>query len=139
MGAHENLEAVRQLHNPEQAGRLYHDLLFELLAEDVEWQALGPEAVFPWAGTHRGRAAVRQWFDSLNELMDYERFEPLELYADGDAVIEVISAAGRARASGLPFASEVVRVWTFRGGQARKVRSYYDTYAYAAALERASG
>jgi ketosteroid isomerase-like protein len=38
------------------------------------------------------------------------------------------------RATGRPFASGVVRVWSFREGKAVRVRSYYDTYAYAAAL-----
>jgi ketosteroid isomerase-like protein len=30
-----------------------------------------------------------------------------------------------------------VRVWSFREGRAVRVRSYYDTYAYAAALDGA--
>ncbi len=33
-----------------------------------------------------------------------------------------------------PFASEVVRVWTFHDGKAIRVRSYYDTHGCAAAL-----
>ena len=133
----ENLEAVRELHAADEAGRLRRDPLFELLDEDVEWQALGPSELFAWAGTHRGHDGVRRWFDALTEEMAYERFELLELYSDGDTVVEIIAAAGRARATGRPFASEVVRVWSFREGKAVRVRSYYDTYAYAAALDGA--
>src|SRR6266545_4996373 len=33
-----------------------------------------------------------------------------------------------------PFASEVVRVWTFHDGKAIRVRSYYATHGCAAAL-----
>ena len=66
--------------------------------------------------------------------MAYERFELLELYEDGDTIIEIIAAAGTARRTGLPFASEVVRAWTVRGAKAVRVRSYYDTYAYAQAM-----
>jgi ketosteroid isomerase-like protein len=56
--------------------------------------------------------------------------------SDGDTVVEIIAAAGHARATGRPFASEVVRVWGFREGKAVRVRSCYDTYAYAAALDQ---
>ena len=129
-----NREAVRQLHDPNESGRLRRDPLFELLDEEVEWQALGPVDLFPWAGTHRGLDGVRRWFDLLNAAMDYERFELLELYADDETVVEVIAAAGKARTTGTPFASEVVRVWTFHDGKAIRVRSYYDTHGYAAAL-----
>jgi uncharacterized protein len=129
-----NREAVRKLHDTDVSGRLRRDPLFELLDEDVEWEALGPIYLFPWAGTHRGHDGVRRWFDLLNAAMTYERFELLELYSDDETVIEVIAAAGKARTTGTAFASEVVRVWTFRDGKAIRVRSYYDTHGYAAAL-----
>jgi ketosteroid isomerase-like protein len=114
-----------------EAGRLSRGGLFDLLAEDVEWSALGP---FPWSGTHRGHDGVRRWLDLLNEAMDYDRFVLRELYQDGETVVEVIDAAGTARRTGRPFASEVVRLWTFRDALAVRVRSYYDTYAYVQAL-----
>jgi ketosteroid isomerase-like protein len=129
MGA--NADAVRALHSGE-AGRLRHDALYDLLADDVEWHALGP---FAWSGSHRGHDAVRRWFEVLNASMDYERFELRELYEDGDTVVEIVEASGTAVSTGRPFASEVARVWTFGDdGKATRVRSYYDTYAYADAL-----
>jgi uncharacterized protein len=127
-------EAVRQLHDPDESGRLRQEPLFGLLDEHVEWEALGPADLFPWAGTHRGHDGVRRWFELLNDALAYEQFELLELFADGATVVEVIAAAGTARATGNHFASEVVRIWTFRGGKAIRVRSYYDTYSYAVAL-----
>ena len=130
-----NREAVQQLHDPVESGRLQWEPLFELLDEDVEWHALGPVELFPWAGTHRGHDGVRRWLEVLNTAMEYHRFDLRELYEDGETVVEVIDAAGVARATGKPFASEVVRVWTFRDGKAVRVRSYYDTHGYAAALQ----
>ena len=133
-----NQEAVRQLHVQDKGGQLRRVSLFELLDESVEWEALGPEDLFAWAGKHHGHEGVRIWFESLNAAMVYERFDLLELYAEGETVIEVIAAAGRARATGRPFTSEVVRIWTFRDGKAVRVRSYYDTFRYAAALATAA-
>ena len=131
MGA--NGDAVRGLHAGER-GQLRGDVLFDLLAEDVEWHAAGPPELFPWGGTHRGHDGVRRWFATLNDAMAYSKFELRELYEDGDTVVELIDAAGEARATGLPFATEVVRIWSFRDGKAIRVRSYYDTYAYARSL-----
>jgi ketosteroid isomerase-like protein len=128
-----NGDAVRRLHAGER-GQLRRDALFDLLADDVEWHATGPLELFPWGGTHHGHDGVRRWFATLNDTMAYSKFELRELYEDGDTVVEVIVAAGEARATGEPFASEVVRIWSFRDGKAIRVRSYYDTYAYARAL-----
>jgi ketosteroid isomerase-like protein len=123
--------AVRNLHTGE-AGRLRHDLIYDLLAEGVEWHALGP---FPWSGSHYGHEGVRRWFEILNQAMAYAQFELRELYEDGDTVVEIVQASGTAVATGKPFASEIARVWTFGAdGKATRVRSYYDTYAYAEAL-----
>jgi ketosteroid isomerase-like protein len=132
-----NGDAVRGLHAGE-GGQLRRDALFDMLADDVEWHAAGPLELFPWGGTHRGHDGVRRWFATLNDAMAYSKFELRELYEDGDTVVEVIAAAGEARATGQSFASEVVRIWSFRGGKAIRVRSYYDTYAYARALGTAS-
>ena len=49
--------------------------------------------------------------------MAYSQFELVELYEDGDTVVEVIAAAGKARGTGRTFATEVVRVWSFRSGK----------------------
>jgi uncharacterized protein len=105
----------------------------------VEWYVLGSSDELPWAGTFRGREGVRRWMETLDELMEYERFEPLEFFTDGDTVIEIVLAGGHARAIGRTFESQVVRIWTFREGKAACVRSLYDTGAYERALDGGPG
>ena len=107
----------------------------DALAEDVEWWAAGPPDVLPWAGTWRRPDGVAKWFDALDAAMEYDRAEPYERYAQGDTVIELFHGEGRARTTGRPFASDIVRIYTFRAGRIAKVRNYYDTAAYAAALQ----
>ena len=126
------MDAIRSLHSSE-SGTLVRDVLYGVLADDVEWWAAGPPEQLPWAGSVHGRDGVRGWLATLGEHMDYDRFELKEIYGDGDTVVEIVQASGAAAVSGLPFASEVVRIWTFRGGKAVRVRSYYDTAAYARA------
>jgi ketosteroid isomerase-like protein len=127
----ERIALVAGLHD---GARLSRTGLFDLLADDVEWGVAGPADAFPWAGTVHGHDGVRQWADALNAAMDYTRFELLEIFGAGDHVVEIIGAGGTAHATGRPFDSEVVRIWTFRGSSAVHVRSYYDTAAYAEAL-----
>ncbi len=127
------LADVKALHARE-GGLLARSSLFDLVADDVEWYVLGSPDELPWAGTFRGSEGVRRWLEVLDEHMEYERFEPLEFFADGDTVLEIVFAAGHARATGIAFESEVVRIWTFREGKAVRVRSYYDTRAYERAF-----
>ena len=129
------LAAVKALHARE-GGLLERSSLFDLVAENVEWYVLGSPEELPWAGTFHGPDGVRRWMEVLDEHMEYERFEPLEFFADGQTVVEIVMAGGRARATGRSFESEVVRIWTFREEKAVRVRSFYDTGAYARALGR---
>ena len=128
MAANHALDVVRRL-------RPHGDQpLLPALADDVEWWAAGDPKLLPWAGAHRGRAAVEVWFERLNAIMDYQRFEATAFIADGDEVVVVHEASGVARATNRPFASEIVRIWTVRNGKVTRVRSYYDTHAYVVSL-----
>lgn len=106
------------------------------LAEDVEWRAVGRPEVLPWAGTFRGPAGVKEFFERLNGTMSYTDFEAIQYLTNGDTVVVIIKAGGYARATKKAFASEIVRIYTFRDGMIVRVRNYYDTAAYEAALER---
>ena len=108
--------------------------LFPALAADVEWWVAGSPEILPWAGTFRGPAAVQRWFEDLNATMDYQQFEATEFVAQGETVVVVHEASGVARTTGRPFRSEIVRIWTVRAGKVVRVRSYYDTHAYVAAV-----
>jgi len=124
-----NLDTIRALHSSD-AGRLTWDDLVALLAADVEWWVAGPEERFPWAGTFRGPDGVRRWSEALDEHLEYTQFELVDAWEDGSTVIELVQAAGTARATGRAFASEVVRLWRFAGGRVVSVRSHYDTANY---------
>jgi ketosteroid isomerase-like protein len=105
-----------------------------LIADDIEWWAAGPPDLLPWAGTFRGQDGIRHWFEALRGAVEYDRFEPLELIAQGDSVVELIHGAGWVRATGRRYESVIVRIWTIRDGKVVRVRSFYDTYAYVSAL-----
>ena len=138
MSPEQRLGLIKGLHARE-GGLLARTELFDLLTADVTWEVLGSPEILPWAGRFDGREAVRRWMALLDEHMEYQEFDPLEFFGDGETVFEVVHAAGRARATGKPFSSEVVRIWTFRGSKVARVRSYYDTGAYERALRSSKG
>jgi len=91
MSRQERLQAVESLHAREE-GLLARTSLFDLLASDVEWFVLGSTELLPWAGVFRGRDGVAEWMQTLDAHMEYEKFEPVEFFTDGDTVIEVVGA-----------------------------------------------
>ncbi len=132
MNEKKNLRLIEQLH----LGDSYSQNLLrsDLLTNDTEWWAAGPPDTLPWAGTYRGREQITRWFEVLNKTMEYNQFEPFESIAQGDNVVVLYHAQGRAKSTGRAFKSDIVRIYTFHEGKLTKVRNYYDTASYVSAL-----
>jgi ketosteroid isomerase-like protein len=133
MGERETRKIV-ELIQARQGGILETLQAHQLVAEEIEWWAAGPPDLLPWAGSFRGQDGIRRWFEALRGAVEYDQFEPQDLIAEGESVVEVIQAAGHARSTGRRFESTIARIWTIRDGKVVRVRSFYDTYAYVSAL-----
>ena len=127
MGANAELvrAATRALETPDAAA---------FFADDVEWWAAGDPAVLPWAGTTRGIEAVRRQRKLVASLLDYVRVEIPEWIEGDGAVAALYDCTVVARATGRRFESMFVRIWTMTEGKIVRIRTFYDTAAYAAAL-----
>ncbi len=132
MNEKENLRLIEQLHMGESYSK--NLLKSNLLTEDTEWWAAGPLDTLPWAGTHRGRDQITKWFEVLNKTMEYDQFEPFESIAQGDNVVVLYHAQGRAKSTGRAFKSDIVRIYTFHEAKLTRVRNYYDTASYVSSL-----
>ncbi len=132
MNEKENVRLLDQLH----VGESYSKNLLrsDLLTDETEWWAAGPTDALPWAGTCRGREQITRWFEVLNKTMEYDQFEPFESIAQGDNVVVLYHAQGRARSTGRAFRSDIVRIYTFHEGKLTRVRNYYDTASYMSSL-----
>lgn len=104
------------------------------LADNVEWWVSGPPEILPFAGTWRGIDGVAAFQKKLGETMKYDKVELQRYLVSGDDVAAIFIGEGIARATGRPFHSEIVRLYTFRGAKVVSVRNYYDTAAYVAAV-----
>jgi len=104
------------------------------LAENVEWWVSGPPEILPFAGTWHGLEGIADFQKKLGETMRYDKVALQRYLVSGDDVAAIFIGEGIARATGRPFHSEIVRLYTFSGGKVVSVRNYYDTAAYVAAV-----
>ncbi len=128
----QHLAVVRSIH--EGRGIIQRARESGILADSVEWWVAGPRDVLPFAGSWRGIDGIAEFERRLDATMRYDRVELRRYLVSGDDVAATFLGAGVAKATGRPFESEIVRLYTFRDGRVVRVRNYYDTAAYVAAV-----
>jgi|SRR5437016_3463287 len=119
----ENVEIIRRAYDALERGDL--DLLAsEFYDPQIEWQTSRED---PDAATHRGREAVRryydQWLDSFEGLhADVEEY----IDAGMDRVFTWVRWTGRGRGSGIDAEWWLAIVYTLRAGRILKAEEYFD-------------
>ena len=131
----QNLDIIKRGY--EAFGRGDLDALLSLFDENINWVTPGPPEL-PTAGTRRGRQDVARFFQTLNELFEFEQFTPREFTVQGDRVIVTGDEVARVRGSSEPFSLQWAHVFELRNGLVVSFREFFDTFAAVAAL-RAAG
>ncbi|HEY2107605.1 MAG TPA: nuclear transport factor 2 family protein [Candidatus Binataceae bacterium] len=110
--------------------------LLALFAEDSKW--ISPGEGLPLAGTHRGHAALADFFQKVSEAMEFSSFEAREFVADGDRVLVVGFDSGRVKGTNRTFEKPWIKAFTVRNGKVTNVREYTDTLELAQAFGMAA-
>jgi uncharacterized protein len=132
MYEHENVNIVKEAYRAISEGNF--DALFECLADDVKWFAIGPPELIATAGTRYGPKEVEQYFS----LLDANReLQPEEFIADGDKVVAIGEMRSNVKSTGSVIRSPWVHVFRIRQGKISDFRSFYDTAAVIAARDNA--
>jgi len=108
--------------------------VLKLFADDAELLQPLSAAIFPWAGTRRGRAQLAEFLAGLAEVGEFEQFEPQEFIAQDDKVVVLIAERFQIRATDRSFNNELVHVFTIKDGKASQLRIYEDTAPFLAAM-----
>jgi uncharacterized protein len=108
------------------------DALLAHLDPEVEW--ISVRGFLPDAEDRVGHDGVREWFETIAELFDELRWEPLEFIDAGDRVVVAARISGIGKGSGIPGEIALFHVATVRAGRAVRLESYVDR---ADALEAA--
>jgi uncharacterized protein len=134
MAADRNIQVVKDAY----AAFLRGDIaaVLDALTDDIEWDGVkGTDGTLPQAGLRRGKAEVARFFQEVDATTQFERFEPREFVAEGDAVVAIGTYTGMSKASGQRATSDWVMVFNFRDGKVARFREFCDS----AALVRAYG
>ncbi|MFC5065577.1 nuclear transport factor 2 family protein [Actinomycetospora atypica] len=91
----------------------------------------------PWAGTYEGPAGVQAFLGALLGHVDPE-VEVVDLFAAGDAVVQVGRSRGRAHATGRTFDASEVHVFRVRDGLVVRFEAFVDVAEFRRALEPVS-
>lgn len=126
------LEIIKEFHTG--SGYIKKFIESGLMSEDIEWFVPGPKDLLPFAGLWKGVDGIQEFNRLLIATMRYDKVEIKEYIAGGDQVAAIFWGEGIAKATGKPFKSEILRLYTFRNGKIIKVRNYYDTSSYVAAI-----
>ena len=130
----DNLGVIRRGYDA--FGRGDINTLLESFDEQVSWVTPGPPELAT-SGRRTGRQEVAEFFVSVNELFDIQRFEPKDFLAQGDRVVVVGSETARARSTGNVIELDWVHVFTMRNGKVVAFQEFFDTAAVVAALSAA--
>ncbi|HAF12249.1 MAG TPA: ketosteroid isomerase [Blastocatellia bacterium] len=130
----QNKAIVEQAYNNFKTGNI--EALLNLMVDDVTWTLPEMEGA-PFGGKRTGRAAVAEFFATVNTSQEPLRFEPRELIAEGDKVVALGSYEWRVRASGREFGADFAHAWTIQNGKVVAFHEYTDTAACANAYRKA--
>ncbi len=131
MSEQTNVAVVQQAYEAFGRGDIFGVL--DLLTDDVVWTLQGPSTI-PFAGVHRGREGIAEFFSLVGEALEFEQFEPREFVAQGDTVVVLGYERSLAKATGRPLEQEWVHVYTLRDGKIARGRFFEDTAAEVAAF-----
>ncbi len=96
------------------------------LAEDVEWELVGPPSI-PYFGNFRGHGGVQRFFDLLYAEEEVIEFHPEQYIDGGDSVVVTGRERCRARATGKEYATRWAHVFDCENGKIVRWREFIDT------------
>ena len=131
MSEQTNTDVVRQVYEAFDRGDI--PAMLGMLTDDVEFTLQGPP-VIPYAGAHRGREGVAEYFSLLDNNLEFERFEPREFVSQGDTVVVLGDDRSLVKSTGRAFEEEWAHVYTLRDGKIAKARFFEDTAAQVVAF-----
>jgi ketosteroid isomerase-like protein len=127
----ENVAVVRRAYDAFTQGDL--NALMSVFDEQIEWITPGPAAL-PTAGRRQGRDQVGQFFATVSEMYEFERFAPETFMADGDKVIVLGEDTVVVKATGQRITEAWAHAFTVNNGSIIRFQEYLDTAALVAEL-----
>jgi ketosteroid isomerase-like protein len=132
MSTEQNIEAVKKAYAD--FGRQDMASLMGVFDETIVWAT--PDIGIPPGGTYRGKAEVARFFQQVDDIWEFQEFEPRNYIAAGDQVAVQGYYAFTSKETRKSGTSDWVMVWTFKNGKCTAFQEYVDTAALRDVLSK---
>jgi ketosteroid isomerase-like protein len=129
--ANTNVDLVRKCYAYFQAGDL--DGLIGRMASDVDWEIVGRRTDLPDFGSWPGVEAVRTFFGTVAETLQFHAFAPREFHPSGDMVFVLGSYDVTVRKTGRRVSSQWLHAFWVKDNRIARFREFTDTARFAEA------
>jgi ketosteroid isomerase-like protein len=96
--------------------------------DDIDYVASAPIDILPHMGQHRGKAEVRQMWQTVHARYSSMRYEAPIVVADADKVAVHIRAFFKKRSNGRIVQFDIAAFFTLRDGRIAQVREVIDSF-----------
>jgi ketosteroid isomerase-like protein len=96
--------------------------------DDIDFVASAPIDILPHMGHHRGKAEVRQMWQTVHARYSSMRYEAPFVVADADKVAAHIRAFFKKRSNGRIVQFDVAVFYTLREGRIAQIREVIDSF-----------
>ena len=97
-------------------------------SDDIDYIASAPIDILPHMGHRRGKAEVRQMWQTVHARYSHMRHEMASIVAEGDKVAVHIRAFFTKRSNGRIVQFDLAVFYTFRDGLIAQIREIIDTF-----------
>jgi ketosteroid isomerase-like protein len=105
----------------------------ELISEDFVAEVPGSLSAEP--DVYEGHDGARRYFAGFDGLMEDVRFEPIDIFEEGDAVIVLLRLSGRGAVSGIEVEQRAAVVTWVRDGKVTRMQPFPDLDAAREAID----
>jgi uncharacterized protein len=128
-----NIQATKKGYESFQRGDI-PGLMRDLIDDSCTWVIPGPKDKLPWAGTFRGKQEILNFFAQVAENLEFSEFGPHQMIEQGDTVVALGTATGRAKKTGKTVKNEWAHVFKYKQGKVVLFQEYTDTAADVLAM-----
>lgn len=132
------LALFKEFENPDKKQGLKN--ILSMMSEDVVWTTQGPSDLIPFAGIHKGKAGVKNMFETQHSVLMKPQFpEDPQIIGGDDETTQVIYMpieSVKLKNSQSEYHTAFAMILSFNSdGLVSSVMSLFDTYAVAKAFE----
>jgi len=125
MSEQENIAVVKRMFEAFAQGDL--EAVLSYCSNDVAVQHPMPTAIWPWAGSFRGRAKLKEFLLGVTAAETFEVFEAREFIAQGNKVVVNVFERPRMKTTGKAFNNDYIQVYTLSEGLITSIKIFEDT------------